>query len=67
MFENNYTLYMAKKSRQEELIEIITIRLAELEIDLLIPLEDLPDEEFNDLIKEAIRLREMLRSLSDFE
>ncbi|MCE7060441.1 hypothetical protein [Dyadobacter sp. CY343] len=58
---------MAKKSRQEELIEIITTRLAELEIDLLIPLEDLPDEEFNDLIKEAIRLREMLRSLSDFE
>jgi hypothetical protein len=67
MFENNYTLYMGKKSRQEELIEIITTRLAELEIDLLIPLEDLPDEEFNDLIKEAIRLREMLRSLSDFE
>lgn len=58
---------MTKMSRKADLIARINMRLAELEFQLLIPPEDDTDEEFDLLLKEAIRLREMLRLLTDFE
>ena len=58
---------MAQKSRKEQLIEKVTSRLAELELDLLIPVENMSDEEFEELLEEAIRLREVLRALGNLD
>jgi len=58
---------MSQKSRKEQLIEKVTSRLAELELDLLIPVENMSDEEFEELLEEAIRLREVLRALGNLD
>ncbi|WP_171037844.1 hypothetical protein [Dyadobacter luticola] len=54
---------MKKKSRKQELIELAEARLEELEFELLLPPDRLSDEEFQELITEAVKLREMLEFL----
>lgn len=62
-FDYNYTLIMKKRSRKEELMEIVTQRLLELDEFLLLPPDRFSDQEFEDLKQEAIKLREMLKFL----
>ncbi|MCF0054230.1 hypothetical protein [Dyadobacter sp. CY356] len=54
---------MKKRSRKEELMEIITQRLVELDDLLLLPPEYFTDKEFEELKTEANKLREMLKFL----
>ncbi|WP_439558580.1 hypothetical protein [Dyadobacter sp.] len=58
---------MTKKFRKEDLISKITARLAELELELLLPPSDELDAEYEELIKEAVKLREALSFLTDFD
>ncbi|KQS28181.1 hypothetical protein [Dyadobacter sp. Leaf189] len=58
---------MSRQSRKEELILKITTRLAELEIELLLPPFDELDSEYEELVREAVRLREALGFLTDFD
>ncbi|WP_373514160.1 hypothetical protein [Persicitalea sp.] len=54
---------MKRRSRTEELIEKIKIRLSELDFLLMLPPDEIEDEEFDKLGEEAIRLRDTLKML----
>lgn len=54
---------MKRQSRTEKLIEKIKVRLDELEWLLMLPPDEIDDEEFEELRKEAIRLRDTLKML----
>ncbi|WP_031527953.1 hypothetical protein [Dyadobacter crusticola] len=58
---------MTKKSRKEDLISKITARPTELEIELLLPPDNDTDKDFEAIVREAIKLRETLSFLMDFD
>jgi len=54
---------MKRKTREEELIDVVTKRLRYLEGRMLSPPEALDDAEYKALQAEAIKLREVLKRL----
>lgn len=63
IFERISATRMKRQSRTEKLIEKIKVRLDELEWLLMLPPDEVDDEEFEELRKEAIRLRDTLKML----
>lgn len=54
---------MKKQTRAEQLVEIIRTRLEEVETLLMLPPDAISDEEFENLQREGIRLRDTLSML----
>lgn len=54
---------MKRQSRTQKPIETIKLRLSELDLLLLLPPDEIDDEEFDNLRNEAIRLRDTLKML----
>jgi hypothetical protein len=56
---------MGKKTRKEKAIEMMSIRLQELERKLLSSPQKYTDAEYENLTKEAIQARELIRILKE--
>lgn len=54
---------MQKQSRTDKLKKLLTDRLKELEVQMLAPPDKLSDQKFEELKKEAIKLRDTLKML----
>lgn len=54
---------MKQKTRQEELVEMVSKRLSYLEKRMLSPLGKLSEAEYEEIQAEAIKLRDVLKML----